>query len=398
MTADTHRSVTHDGPRALAPDEWPLLDRLVSEVFRPEMFHNYPQLFTEANRPNLRVIRDGDRLVTHVGIVTRPATLLGCAVTVAAMGAVATAQEARGRGFGSACVQDAFDHAASRGAHLMYISGGRDLYLRVGCRPVGNDRRYDIVAGSGSAERLRRPNLLVAPASPDDIETLSTIHSTEPVRFVRPREDWVRAMDCTIVMNTPSDFWLVRDRDESIAYLVVHRPDRLRNRPADAPRLLRPVEVGGDREAVAAAIPALLDHYGAQAAEVHVVATDRRLASLLDAVGETYRSEATSGTVRVIDFPGMMERMRPIIGARIGEAEASMLHFEADERPGSARGGFTVRLGSASIRIASHGELSQWLFGAPLTLSGLVTGDSRLAAMLSRALPLPTLWYGINYV
>jgi predicted N-acetyltransferase YhbS len=388
---------THDGPRALAPDEWPLLDRLVSDVFRPEMFHDYPQLFTATNRSNLRVIRDGDHLATHVGIVIRPATLLGCAVTVASMGAVATARAARGRGFGSACVQDAFDHAAAQGVHLMHISGGRDLYVRVGCRPVGNDRRYDLIAGAHAAA-LHRPNLRVAPAGPDDIDALAAIHATEPVRFVRPREDWVHAMDCTIVMNTPSDFWAVHDDHGPIAYLVVHQPDRLRNRPVGAPRLLRPVEVGGDREAVAAALPALLDHYGAAKAEVHVVASDTRLSSRLDAVGAEWHAEATSGTVRVIDFVGLMERVRPLVAARIGEAAASRLTFQADERPGSARGGFTIHDGASSVRIASHGDLGPWLFGAPDNLVPSVHGDHDLAVMLCRALPLPTLWYGLNYV
>jgi hypothetical protein len=217
-------------------------------------------------------------------------------------------------------------------------------------------------------------------------------------------------MDCTIVMNTPSDFWVVRDCRGPVAYLVAHRPDRLRNRPADAPRLLRPVEVGGDREAVAAAIPVLLDHYRATSADVHVVATDTALASRLDAVDAVWRPDATSGTVRVIDFPGLMERVRPLIAARAGEALASRLHFEADERPGSARGGFTVRYLSATVRIASHGDLGPWLFGTPNGLGAvlselgasdgpsLVDGDLELATTLARALPLPTLWYGVNYV
>jgi hypothetical protein len=373
------------------------------------MFHDYPQLFTPENRSNLRVIRDGDRLATHVGIVIRPATLLGCSVTVASMGAVATTPEARGRGWGSACVQDAFDHAAAQGAHLMYISGGRDLYVRVGCRPVGCDRRYDIAAASDTAERLRRTHLEVVSAGPDDVDALATIHATEPVRYVRPREDWVRAMDCSIVMDTPSDFWTVRDAHGTVAYLVVHRPDRLRKRPADAARLLRPVEVGGDREAVAGAIPALLDQYDAATAEVHVVASDARLRSRLDAVGATWRPVATSGTLRVIDFPGLMERMRPLIAARCGIAETSGLIFEADERPGSARGGFTVRYAgkqSARVRIATHGDLGPWLFGTVSETQGVVsattapraTGDKDLLAVVSQALPLPTLWYGVNYV
>jgi hypothetical protein len=93
-----------------------------------------------------------------------------------------------------------------------------------------------------------------------------------------------------------------------------------------------------------------------------------------------------------------MERVRPLIAARMGAAAASRLTFHADERPGSARGGFTVRDGAASLRIASHADLGPWLFGTPEDLVPPVTGDHDLAAVLGNALPLPTLWYGVNYV
>ncbi len=394
VPADT----SSDGPRALAHDEWPLLDHLVSTVFRPQMFHDYPQLFAPENRSNLRVVRDGDRLATHVGITVRPATLLGCAVTVACMGAVATAREARGRGYGSACVQDAFDHAASQGAHLMYISGGRDLYVRVGCREVGHDRTYEVVAPSGALDRLRRDGLRVVLAGPDDLPALAAIHEREAVRFIRPREDWTRAMACGIVMNTPSDFWAVDDGHGAIAYVVVHRPDRVRNRRPGDPSLLRVVECAGDRDAVAAAVTHLANHYGVAAVEVHVVASDVALARRLDGAGVAWRTEVTSGTVRVIDFPGLMDSARPLLAARLGDDFAAGLRFEADERPGSARGGFTVRHGAATIRIASHADLGPWLFGAPNNAFPAVEGDGTLAATLAGALPLPTLWYGLNYV
>ena len=79
-----------DGPRALLPDEWPQLDALVSTVFRSTMLLNYPQLFNAENQDNLRIIADGGTVVSHVGMIQRPASFLGCRINVACVGAVAT--------------------------------------------------------------------------------------------------------------------------------------------------------------------------------------------------------------------------------------------------------------------------------------------------------------------
>src|SRR5919199_254971 len=195
-----------DGPRALHGDEWEQLDRLVSAVFRPEMFHDYPQLFDEANRENLRVVSEDGKVVTHVGMTERVASLAGCRVDVCCIGAVATYDEYRGRGFASAAFQDCCNKAAADGIDVMLISGGRGLYTRVGCRQVGQNWEFAFAPGqpvSGDTDAMAT----LVPVTASDIPALRMLHQQESVRFLRPREDWQRAFDCGVVMNTASDFW-----------------------------------------------------------------------------------------------------------------------------------------------------------------------------------------------
>jgi GNAT superfamily N-acetyltransferase len=363
------------------------------------MFHDYPQLFNASNRTNLRVIREGGQLVTHVGFTIRPAVLLGVVINVACIGAVATAPEARGRGLGSVCVQDAFDHASASGVDLMMISGGRGLYTRVGCREVGADHRFTLEAGNAASRgAVTRPGFTLVPLTAHDIPALGAIHEREAVRFVRPRDDWERAFDCGIVMNTPSDFWGVSDGSGTVAYVIVHRPDRVRNRKDGDVLFVRVVEHAGSRDAVAHALSALIDQYGAGRAEVHVGGHDADLVRVLRHAGLQGVPEPSSGTIRVIDFPGLMEKVRPLIAGRIGHDSASRLVFEADERAGNARGGFTIGDGSRTIRLADHAALGPWLFGDPGDTHPEPDGDRSLAAELAPALPLPALWYGVNYV
>ncbi|HEU5316826.1 MAG TPA: GNAT family N-acetyltransferase [Chloroflexota bacterium] len=393
-----------DGPRALSPTEWEQLNHVVGTVFRPTMFQNYPQLFNEANIENLRVVGDGGALVCHVGMTERPATLAGCRIDVASIGAVATLDEHRGKGYASAAFQDACDKAARDGIDVMLISGGRRLYVRVGCRAVGLD--WDFTLDEAQAERLAsaRPpgggGFTFAPVSGADIPEMRALHAAEHVRYIRRAEDWEMALDCRVVMNTPSDFWGVRLGDVLVAYVIVHQPDKVRRRPED-PAMVRVVEFAGQRAAVFASLPELRRHYGTPSIRIHVQGSDPVMAGVLRrGTGLDGTPVASSGTLRVINFPQLMERCRPLLAERIGWGAVEGMTFRAEAPPGSERGGFSIRRGGAEVRVADLGSLACLLFGSRTRVEGdsEPTGDATLLADLARALPLPTLWYGISYV
>ena len=394
-----------DGPRALREGEWDELNAVVSAVFRPEMFHDYPQLFEPGNRERLRVVAADDQVVCHVGFTQRPATLAGCRVDVACIGAVATLDAYRGRGYASLAFQDACEVAAAGGVDAMLISGGRGLYTRVGCRAVGRDWTFrltpETAAGLAAAPGVSgAAGFALTPVGPERIDALQALYQREPVRFLRPRADWEMAFDCRVVMNTASDFWALSDGAAILAYLIVHQPDRVRRWRPDEPAQVRVVEFAGERTLVAAALPRLLAHYGAGSLTLHVQGSDPALRALLTAGGLSGAPDSASGTLRVINFPQLMDRCRPYLAERIGAAAAGGLVFEADAPPGSAGGGFTVRRGAESVRLPDLAALAVYLFGAPETTAAPAApeGSVDLAATLAQALPLPALWYGINYV
>jgi predicted N-acetyltransferase YhbS len=392
-----------DGPRALRSDEWDQLSQVVSTVFRSSMFEEYPQLFDKTNQDNLRVVAEDGKVVCHVGQIERPASLAGCRIDVACIGAVATLDEYRGRGFASLAFQDACDKAARDGVDVMLISGGRGLYTRVGCRQVGQDADY--VFTPESAERLagvRAPAgaYEVAPVGSDRAAELMSLYAAEAVRFIRRADDWRMAFECGVVMNTASDFWGVSAGGVLVAYLIVHQPQRARSRPED-PLTVRVVEFAGVRPAVLAAVPALLRHYGAARLTLHVQGSDPVFSRFLPALGAgERRPSGASGTLRVINFPQLMERCRPLLAERLGHAIATRLTFHAESPPGSAAGGFAIRAGADEVRVADLASLAVLLFGShrPLAAPDTRPSGGALLAALERALPLPSLWYGISYV
>jgi predicted N-acetyltransferase YhbS len=382
-----------DGPRALRDDEWEQLNALESAVFRPEMFQNYPQLFDGRNRENLRVVAEDGKVVSHVGMTERGASLAGCRVDVCCIGAVATYDEYRGRGFASQAFQDCCDKAARDGVDVMLISGGRGLYTRVGCRQVGHDWEVSFTPETVPAN-LRERRAMPAALTATDIPAMRALHEQEGVRFHRPLDDWRMAFECGVVMNTASDFWGI----ESAAYVICHQPDKIRRRNPDDPRLVRVVEYAGDRGAVLSALPALLEHYAAGRLTLHVQGTDAAMQAQLRALGVQLAPAGSSGTIRVINFVQLMERCRSLLAERMGADAAAALRFEAEGAPGSAEGGFSIRSGTETVRIPDLATLAEFLFGSPKREAPAIEGSSRLASTLAEALPLPSLWYGINYV
>src|SRR5262245_42023054 len=104
----------YSDPRPCRREELPALARLTNRVFRPsggDMAAEYPLVFQEENREQLRVIdRDGE-LVSHVGICLREALILGIPLRVASIGAVCTDPTCRGAGLASRLMEDVRAHA-----------------------------------------------------------------------------------------------------------------------------------------------------------------------------------------------------------------------------------------------------------------------------------------------
>ena len=397
-----------DGPRSLHSSEWEQLNTVVETVFRPQMFEQYPQLFNEANRDNLRVVAADGKVVSHVGMIERPASLLGCSIRVCCIGGVATLSDYRERGYASAAFADAVAKARADGVDLMLISGGRGLYLRAGSRRVGQDQKFTVTPAAAPRLQATTTGIRVAAVTGEHIPLLRNLYAAEATRFVRWREDWEMAYGCKYVMNRPTEFHLIYRGADPVAYLLLQTP-----RPGtsdDEPRVV--AEFAGDRSALVCALGQLASARNI-ALRVHVLRADTVLASLLGGAAVPAEPAPTSGTLLVINFVQFMERLRPLLAERLGAQTARQLTFHAaDDR-------FTIAQCAESITVSGRGDLALYLFGSHdwqaktaqsdgIQGGAVLTshkgesiepiGSPALAAQLRQALPFPALWYGISYV
>ena len=372
-----------EGPRGTRPDERELLKACVGTVFRSSLMDEYPQLFHNGNLDNCRIILDNGRIVSHVGLTQQWASIFGCRVGVGCIGGVGTLKEHRGKGYATKLFDDASAKCYAEGYDFMIISGDRALYRRAGCRSVGLD--YHATLETRDAARFD-VGVSIVEAKPADIPKLSVVYCREPVRFIRPREMFERAFESSVVMNRFSNFWLIYQGESLRSYAIV-------SKPRQDGESIRIAEYAGERVSVLGALTQIAAFYNRRRVNLHVSGHDTVMQGLLQESGVRLEPTHAAGTVQIVNFAQLMERLRPYFAEVLGEATANQLWFTATD------GGYQIRYGGDVITIPDCGEAAHFIFGTreEIVADRLASGG-KAGELMREVLPVPALWYGINYV
>lgn len=414
-----------DGPRACRVDELPALRRMENAVFRSEggdMFEEYPQIYGEHNAENLRIIADGERVVSCVGMAERWACLphvipivseteskrregfpSGRSVTVscALIGGVATHPAYRGRGLATACLRDALAKARADGVDLAFISGGRRMYLRAGARAVGRGWRATMAAAA--AGRCADPSLSVADWTPDrEMAEVAAIYDREPVRWLRTLDDYRFFARSGHAVMRPCTISVVRRGGVIVAYLLASAADESGQSCV--------FECAGERDAVAGALAAAMRARGASGLAIDLLDGDTDLRQRLTGLGIESAPASPYGTVLIVNFPSLMERLRsphddviPSVAERHQESrrrthdrmrDSCRFAFreEADEE-GDHRICVIERDGEQIIRL-DRADMIRAIFGDASDRPGPPPAD---LSVLFPSGPVPLPQYGLNY-
>jgi predicted N-acetyltransferase YhbS len=375
--------------RGCRPSEWDAVVALTNRVFRPgggDMRAEYPLLFGAENREGLRIAVEDGQPVAHVGVCVRDALLLGARLRVASIGAVGTEPAFRGRGLASALMADARRYARQCGASLLLISGGRGLYHRLGYVTVGRFERYQLTAeqiGTGTT-----PTMELSTHEASDLPALAAVHQTETVRFLRSPADWRALLQTGRLMNRPAELLLVRQSGQPVAYLGIQKSDAETVQTGSCVRIQ---ELAGARMAIVAAMPALLRRYRANGVTFVVPPTDVEMSAIARDRAWTPTAQAFPGTLGVIDPPGLLDALRPILAER-AEAVAEMTVTAGDET-------VTFAWRGQEYEVGAPGPLAALLFGGETEEArALPACPAELGALFRSLFPLPLLWPGYNYV
>ncbi|HNR34592.1 MAG TPA: GNAT family N-acetyltransferase [Candidatus Hydrogenedentes bacterium] len=365
-----------EGPRPIRVDELPSLARLVDTVFMKgregAMFGHFPALFGGHNARNCLVFVDKGRVVSHFGMIQRWACIDGCTVRVACVGAVSTHEAYRGRRLATRLFSAARQQALEDGVDFMLISGDRDLYRQAGAVPVGIDWTARIIREQAEAWRL--PGIEIGAFRREDIPACAALYGQRTARFVRPPEDWHNLLvhgraDAREVITI-----VVRRYGVVCGYFVL--PETTIETVTDA------IEFAGEPLALRAAMAPLMDNRGFNEFFLRLQQGDAVLRGLFAREGVSLEPVKTGGTLLILNFNQLVQRLRPVIEARTDTARSAQINIREDD------GVFRFQSPDAEFSTDRSGA-ARALFGYP--------GDPPLPGSLGSILPLPTLWYGINY-
>jgi hypothetical protein len=303
----------------------------------------------------------------------RWASIQGCTLRVALIGAVSTIEECRNQGLASKLFKMAREKARADGVDIMMISGDRTLYSRAGAAGVGCD--FIAIVDRSVARGLHGRDVSIDDAGGAGLDACAALYETRSAHFIRPRDDWEWLDQFRIAACQEADIIGVRGRNVICGYLIIAK--------ADKDGVASVIEFAGDETAMAAALKSLLARRGSRSVKLHLQQGDAILRDLLKDAGVTLKPETTTGTLLIVNFPQLITRLRPYIEHRIGIEEANTLGFHQDgER-------FVFSSGEKSYSFDAV-EAVQAIFGHPERR--FFTGS------LARIFPVQTLYYGINYI
>jgi len=320
--------------------------------------------------------------VSLISRLERDCVVLGHPLRLGFIGGVCTHPEHRGRGLASTLLAASLNRFQANGVDFVYISGARGLYYAAGANHVGGRTgfrlRRDVLAGTGFGAGLpTAPTLRMA--NDEDVPVLAALYQREPVRFVRPREDYELVLRCGHCAGQACQFLLLELGGTPAGYLLVAPPGEREGRP------VQPIlEYCGDRSAVLTGL-AQLAAEGNPALELSLaVPQGDPLGERLGGQGFSGEPLGTSGTVKVLDFGRTMGKLRPYFESRLGREAVCAMQCVA------GGGRFVVHTDQDLLEIEGETNLLWTLLGAPpgQTVEP-VRATGAMERLITECLPLP---------
>ncbi len=336
---------------------------------------------------SMDILLDGEP-ISHVGIREKEIVVYGCRTIIGCIGGVATKPKYRNRGLATRLMESSIRRIDEDAGDVMYVSGGRGLYRRLGCVDAG--AVYEFTVKRAECATLTVPKIELCPYQEEDIVKIVSAYQKGTVRFHRSLEDFKRVL-CN---GHPVPLWMTPDvlimqhEDEFLGYLCIQESKK---KEGHEPGHGYISEYAGDRRAVISAIPKLFERYDFIDLRFWVVFHDTAFIRMLYEYGfECTRRNLRGHTFKIINFPRLMRRFRPYLEERVGLDVADALEFtQKDDN-------FTIRLGDEEFSTDGR-ALALIVFGS---YDGrereLMPTEGRIAKAFDAMFPLPFIWPGLD--
>mgnify|MGYP000846012745 FL=1 len=377
-----------EGPRATKPEEvQPVID-LVNLVFRtgnhckPTMGIEFPLLLCEENRENMRIITENGQPVSDINYYPSSIAVEGSTIRAASVGAVCTHPDYRGRHFATMILDDVEARMHREGVEVMLVSGGRGLYRRRQCVRVGGFDRAVLKPGKSPG----RTGLSLVAMERLHLREAVHLYNQEAVRFHRTCREFTRLHEGVMTPwgNRYFKSYLVRIDGKAAAYFVVRF-----FRDSDRAEIR---EYAGDRMAVIQGIRRLIQDGNLSECAL-VCGKNDGIRILLEEEGIPLQHQDQQGTLKILDFPSLMNSLQPYMKQYLPDEAVDALEFTEED------GTFSVCCGEETMTVNGMDDLGQLLFGqreqdSPENVSVRkeLAGKPELRRVVDTVFPIPFPW------
>ena len=334
-----------------------------------------------------------DKSISHVGIREREIVVYGCRTKIGSIGGVATREEYRNRGFATRLMESSIRRIDEDEGDIMFVSGGRGLYRRLGCVDAGEVREFVInrsesvsVASSLCGDRQK---IELLPHKENDIVKLVSAYQKEPVRFHRPLENFrVNLQRHPVPLWIVPDVLLMEKDGEFLGYLVIQESQ---NKEGREPGHGYISEYAGNRRALVSAISALFEQYDFNDLTIWVPRHNTELIEMLSERGlKSQRRNLMGHTFKLTNFPRLMKRFRPYIEERVGTNVANSLEFT------QVGDNFSIKLDGEDFSTDGVSVVLIIFGSCDDREKELMPIDGKMAEVFDAIFPLPFIWPGLD--
>jgi hypothetical protein len=185
-------------------------------------------------------------------------------------------------------------------------------------------------------------------------------------------------------MNKKAEILIIRKNNNLQGYLVIQVPGEKKESLV--------VEYAGDRKAITDTINHIFNRYDIQKLKFNIPSHDTKLLYMFNQKNIKTIIKNTPGTIKIINFSRLMERLRPYLKKILGGKKTDAIRFVQDKNK------FSICFGQEKFS-ADEKSLEQIVFG---TYNGkekeIIPKNREISKILNDIFPLPFPWSGLNYV
>lgn len=373
-----------EGPRGAKLVEFEDCLNLINQVFRinrgeqATMESEFPLLLTRENIDNMRIIKDGNKVVSEVNFMTGEILVESTPIPYASIGAVCTHHDYEGQGLSSKILDDVEGKMLKDGVAICLISGTRSLYTRRDAMVLPSFKQYDILPSS------RALSFDVDEYQDVDLVELHQLYLSQSTRYKRSLDAFGKLIDSATHDWGRFSYkrYTLRDNGIIIGYLVIRIVNEEDNSYGEV------VEVLGDRRDIYASISYVTHQLDLSycSYHVHVKETAKHLDHLLD-----YKIVAQQGTLKIINFQLLMEDLQTYFSDHLSEEENESLSFVHD-------GAYGLRFGKETIYTSRLADITRLIFACDGQEAFDFSNAPALKSIVDRVFPLAMPWTkNLNY-